>query len=165
MKTKIQTAFVAILFLFSISCTKENASSSSAQSKQSSVSSSKSSDAEEQSLDDEVDFVVTGNWILYYDWYCSGEHYSTTLNVYPDGTWETGSGYTGHWVKGRRIFMRKYDGLETVYSGIVRSNKKISGIMTTWDGTQGCFYMVPSTDPNFKGEFKKGSRDESGRIR
>ncbi|HYK45794.1 MAG TPA: hypothetical protein VEV83_11530 [Parafilimonas sp.] len=160
---QIQTTVVALLLVLAFSCSKDNNSGASGQSGQSSASSSISSDAQE-SIDQDVDVPVTGNWILYYDWLCSGLYSAVALDVYANGTWHTGSGYTGEWVEGRRIFMRKYDGFETVYSGIIRSEKKISGIMTTWDGTHGCFYMVPATDPKFKAEIN-GSRDESGKTR
>ena len=161
MKT-FHTALAAFLFLFAFSCTKENAGNSSAQSKKTSVSSSQSSDAE-SAMDANEHLVITGSWILYYSWYCTGVYSSTSLEVHHNNTWETGTGYTGAWVLGRSIFMRKYDNsFSTVYSGLVCSKQRISGIMTTWDGNQGCFYMVPATDSKFKGE-TNGTLDESGK--
>ncbi|WP_420208948.1 hypothetical protein [Candidatus Electronema sp. JC] len=83
---------------------------------------------------------VTGKWTLFYDWHCDGSYSSVTMDIKADGTWSDGH-YNGLWVQVTGMFMFTFNNSETTYSGNLAS-KSITGIMTTFSGLQGCFYML-----------------------
>jgi len=113
--------------------------------------SQESNDVLAESLDNATNGLpVAGKWILHFDWFCDGNSGSTNMIVNSDGSWRMPHfDYTGQWVKGRRIFLFTFDGIGTTYSGVICDNK-IKGIMTSWDGIQGCFYMEPVEANNLK---------------
>jgi hypothetical protein len=163
MKTKALTQLVIILLIAAISCTKESDNISPT----TRVATQNSSDALAESLDNDVtQLTIVGKWILFYDWNCDGKYYSTTMKVESGGSWAMPKfNYTGEWVTGRRIFMFTFDNTLTTYSGVI-CDKEIRGIMTTWSGLQGCFYMKPYEANNLKQEedaTETGTFDVSGK--
>src|SRR4051812_15713502 len=111
MKRQLQAGLAAILLLLAFSCTKENNSPQSAKSSQ--LSSSQSSEALQAKGSSSADQSVatlsaTGTWTLHYSWNCTGTYSTTTLTVYTDGTYKTGSGYTGQWISNGFLFTFHY---------------------------------------------------------
>jgi hypothetical protein len=161
MKTKALTRLVTVLLIVAISCTKESDNMSSP----ATATNRESNDVVAESLDNDMNYVpVVGKWTLYYDWNCDGKYYSTTMKVESGGSWAMPKfNYTGDWVKGRRIFMFTFDNTLTTYSGVI-FDREIRGIMTTWSGLQGCFYMKPYEANNLKQEENiTGTLDVSGK--
>jgi len=167
MKSTIKTGLAAILLLLAFSCTKESTNSSASTANRSAqATASQSSDALAESLDAPDALTVVGDWILYYDWDCTGYFYSSVMNIYADGTWSNDQGYTGIWVSGRHMLSFTFNDSETTYSGVIFS-EKIKGIMSTFQyagSLQGCFNMVPLTDKNFRPDRKAGAPDASGKT-
>lgn len=88
------------------------------------------------------------------------------MKVESGGSWAMPKfNYTGEWVTGRKIFMFTFDNTLTTYLGVI-CDKEIRGIMTTWNGLQGCFYMKPYEANNLKQEEDitgTGTLDVSGK--
>lgn len=104
---------------------------------------------------------VTGNWTLFYDWSCDGSYSKSTINVNANGTW-SGGGYTGLWVQVAGMFLYTFNNSETTYAGNLAS-KSITGIMTTFSGLKGCFYMLQEGVPtSFEEKVEEASKDMSG---
>lgn len=158
MKTKMQTGLVAMLFLFAfIACKKEAATSNN----QAATTAKTHESSAVETTDGAASFDATGEWILYYDWGCTGYYNSAYMTVNADGTWTNSEGYTGPWVDGRCLFLFTFDGYETTYTGTERLHN-IVGIMTTFYGSQGCFYMEPYTGGAKTGNKQPGSSDSKG---
>jgi hypothetical protein len=171
MKRQLQAGLVAILLLLAFACTKESNSPQSEQSaKSSQLSSSQSSEALQSkgasSADQSVaNLSATGVWILHYSWGCTGSYGTTTLTVYADGTYKTGSGYTGQWISNGYLLMFHYNGLNTTYTGYA-SGSNFYGIMATFKvpNSKGCFYLskpAATTEPTENRI--KGQPDASGK--
>jgi hypothetical protein len=106
---------------------------------------------------------VPGNWTLFYDWDCDGSYGKTTMTVDPSGTWTSGEGYSGLWVQTAGMFMFTFNNSETTYAGTLAS-KSITGISTTFSGSNGCFYMLQEGVPTtFVAERAGGKADSQGR--
>jgi hypothetical protein len=184
MKTKIQSGITAILLLLAVSCSKDssntpgnnssslnnrNASGSNI-SPSGSVSSSQASNAFASAMDDAQpdNLTIPGSWILYYDWGCDGDRGSTVITFNANGTWYSGQGYTGIWVKGRHMLMLHFDRYNTTYSGVIFS-REIKGIESTFQyagSLQGCFTMAPYTGAlNQDQKQQGGSPDAAGVIK
>jgi len=105
---------------------------------------------------------VPGNWTLFYDWNCDGTYSRTTMTVNADGTWTNAESYSGRWVQVAGMFVFKFNGLDTTYSGNLAS-KSITGISTTFSGLNGCFYMLQAGVPtSFTDERASGKMDAAG---
>src|SRR5262249_21256168 len=141
MRTKALARLAIVMLIVAISCTKE---SSNIAPSTTATATGESQDLLAQSLDNEANYVqVVGKWALNFDWFCDGISGTTTMIVNSDGNWRMPHfNYTGRWVKGRKIFLFTFDGIGTTYSGVI-FDKKIKGIMTSWDGIQSCFHMDP----------------------
>jgi hypothetical protein len=106
---------------------------------------------------------IAGNWTLFYDWGCDGSYSSTSMTVNADGTWTSGEGYSGLWVQVAGMFMFTFNNLETTYAGVLAS-MSITGIMTTFSGLTGCFYMLQQGVPTaFVDRRATGKADASGK--
>jgi hypothetical protein len=99
---------------------------------------------------------VPGNWTLYYDWGCGGSYGSTPMTINADGTWSNGEGYTGQWVAVAGELMFAFDNLRTTYAGNL-ADMSVTGIQTTFSGSDGCFYLLQQGAP---GEFGVARRAE-----
>jgi hypothetical protein len=160
MKTSALTRLVIVLLIVASSCTKENSNIT----PPATAATHESNDLVSESIDDNLN-QLRGEWTIYYTWNCVGDTGSTKMTVKADGTWTSGEGYSGLWVKGRRIFLFTFNHSETTYSGIIFDNK-IRGIMSTFDHSkvvyQGCFYMIPYEGSNLKQEHTTGTLDANG---
>ena len=106
---------------------------------------------------------VEGNWTLFYDWNCDGSYSSTSMTVNANGTWTLGEGYDGQWVQVAGMFMFTFNNSETTYAGVVAS-KSITGIMATFSGLYGCFYMLQQGVPTaFAAQRAAREADASGK--
>ncbi|WNG39071.1 hypothetical protein F0U60_39790 [Archangium minus] len=89
---------------------------------------------------------VPGNWTLFYDWYSDGSYSSVPMTVNANGTFTMGGGLGGLWVQSAGMFMFTFDNSETTYAGNLAS-KSITGIMSTFAGLNGSFYMLQEGVP------------------
>jgi C1A family cysteine protease len=108
--------------------------------------------------------VPTGNkWTLFYDWGCDGTYGKTTMTVNADGTWSNGEGYKGLWIQEAGMFMFTFNNSDVTYAGNLGS-KSITGISTTFSGSNGCFYMLQEGVPtSFAEERATGMADSKGK--
>jgi hypothetical protein len=90
---------------------------------------------------------VPGSWTLAFDWDCNGTYRTTPVNLHANGTFDTGGSNVGNWVQQAGMLTFQFDNsLHTTYSGNLAS-KSITGIQSTFDGLNGCFYMLQSGAP------------------
>jgi len=162
MKTVMQTITIAILLVATLSCNKENANSTALNTTNHATSSAAIQDNQEL-----IGFSSpVGNWVLYFDWGCTGGYGAINITVNADGTW-SGGGYSGTWIDGRGVFMLNFSApSRTTYSGTERI-KRIVGIMSAF-GTPdavpypGCFYMERANSASFKSYKVPGMPDVMG---
>jgi hypothetical protein len=151
---KLQAGFVFILLFLSIYCTKENSSPLPSQTSKALTSLS----ADESVADEGISANILGSWIIHYSWGCTGSYNTTSFNVFSNGTFSDGFGFTGQWVKSSQLFMFHFDGQNTCYSGRIL-NKQVNGISATFNvpNSKGCFFMTrPATNTHIKEERIKG---------
>ena len=98
---------------------------------------------------------VSGTWTLYYSWGCSGIYSSASMTFSGNGTWTSSKGYGGKWAEVAGMFMFNIDFYETTYSGNL-AGSSVTGIMATWSGPTGCFYMLEAGTPTDRGELQAG---------
>ena len=105
-----------------------------------------------------------GKWTLYYDWRCDGNYNSTPITVAADSTWTNSEGYKGHWVQAAGMITFQFTGYHTTYSGNLAS-KSVTGIMSNFGGTNGCFYMLQAGAPHIAAtaEHVRGKPDAAGK--
>ncbi len=89
---------------------------------------------------------VTGNWTLFYDWNCDGTYSTVPMTFAANGTWTSSGSYKGPWVQVAGMLMFTFDGSDTTYAGNLAS-KSNTGIMSTFSGLNGCFYMLQDGVP------------------
>jgi hypothetical protein len=109
-----------------------------------------------------IAMAVAGEWTLFYDWGCDGGYGSSSMTVNTDGTWSNGEGFRGRWAEGAGMFMFKFDGIDTTYAGN-HASQSITGISSTFDGLDGCFYMLQKGVPvTFTEGRARGKADSAG---
>jgi hypothetical protein len=106
---------------------------------------------------------VPGNWTLFYDWNCSGNYGSTTMNLNTNGTWSSGQGYSGQWIQVAGLLIFKFNNSNTTYAGNL-ADRSVTGIQSTFGGLNGCFYMLQAgVLTAFAEERGKHKADSSGK--
>ena len=104
---------------------------------------------------------VPGKWTLFYDWDCVGSYSQVVMTLYNDGNWAA-PGYKGRWVQTQGMFMFTFNDVKTTYAGSI-AGKSITGIMTTFGSTHGCFYMLQDGVPtSFDEKRPAGTFDFAG---
>ena len=104
---------------------------------------------------------VPGNWMLFFDWNCTGAYGSTSMTIAADGTWSNGEGYTGTWSQSAGMLTFQFDNSKTTYSGNLAS-LSVTGIQSTFIGLAGCFYLLEAGAPTVLAERAAGAPDSSG---
>ena len=105
---------------------------------------------------------ITGEWTLFYDWNCDGSYSTGPITLNPNGTFTQGT-YTGTWVQVAGMLTFQFKGSSTTYSGNWAS-KSITGIMSTFSGLNGCYYMLQSGAPqSFEAKQVAGKLDAAGK--
>ena len=89
---------------------------------------------------------VLGNWTLFYDWDCDGSYNSTPMTINANETFTTGEKLNGRWTQVAGMLLFTFNNTEATYAGNLAS-RAITGISTTFDGTNGCFYMLQEGVP------------------
>jgi hypothetical protein len=106
---------------------------------------------------------MEGTWTLFYDWDCDGSYSSASMTLSANGTWTSSEGYSGPWVQVGGMFIFTFDSSKTTYAGNVAS-KSVTGVMTTFSGLNGCFYMLQQGVPTaFAAQRAAGKADASGK--
>jgi hypothetical protein len=102
--------------------------------------------------DASVNQVAPGSATLFFDWGCDGTYSSTSITFNAFGTFSTGDGFTGTWVRIGGTAMGNQAGMltfhyggssETTYSSVTTSGSA-TGIQTTFSGGNGCHYILRS---------------------
>ncbi len=102
--------------------------------------------------------VVTGEWVVNYDWYCSGFPGTATMIFNPDFTFTTSEGGSGTWfLNFNQIVFTFSNGTE--YTGIVDGDT-MAGTMLSYDGTPGCWDAQRLTYDQI--DLQPGELDASG---
>ncbi|MFL6231896.1 MAG: hypothetical protein ACJ76N_02060 [Thermoanaerobaculia bacterium] len=91
---------------------------------------------------------IPGNWQIHFDWGCTGTYLSVGITFDPGGTWNSGI-FNGQWVELNGEVIFNFVGLATVYAGNVSGGAAV-GIMSTFSGSNGCWYMVKQDVPAAK---------------
>jgi hypothetical protein len=87
-----------------------------------------------------------GNWTLFYDWDCDGTYSTAPMTINNDGTFAV-EGYSGQWVESAGMIEFKFNAPSTTtYAGNLAS-KSVTGISATFEGLNGCFYMLQEGVP------------------
>ena len=105
---------------------------------------------------------IPGSWTLFYDWGCDGSYSSAPITFNAGGTLSCPP-YTGLWVQVAGMLLFTFNNSETTYAGNWGS-KCVNGIMTTFAGLNGCFYMLQSGVPTaFAAHAVANKKDVSGK--
>ena len=84
----------------------------------------------------------SGEWMLFYDWGCSGRYGNTPITFSSDGTFSSPP-YTGKWYESEGKIMWRFDTApNTAYSGD-QVGLAMIGIISTFAGLNGCWYALP----------------------
>lgn len=114
--------------------------------------------------------VAPGAGTLFFDWGCDGSYSSTSINFAAGGTFTTGDGGAGQWVRiggaaagsnaGMLTFIFNAPS-RTSYSSVTTS-RAAAGINTTFAGLNGCHHIVGAgvlaTEPNADSRKADGSK-------
>ena len=83
----------------------------------------------------------SGEWMLFYDWGCSGSYGKTPITFSSDGTFSSPP-YTGKWYESEGKIMWRFDtATNTAYSGD-QVGLAMTGISSTFAGLNGCWYAL-----------------------
>jgi hypothetical protein len=84
----------------------------------------------------------SGEWMLFYDWGCSGSYGNSPITFSSDGTLSLPP-YTGEWYESDGKIMWRFDVTQnTTYSGD-QVGYVMTGISSTFAGLNGCWYALP----------------------
>lgn len=84
----------------------------------------------------------SGEWMLFFDWGCSGNYGNSPITFSSDGTFSSPP-YTGKWYESEGKIMWRFDTApNTAYSGD-QVSLVMTGISSTFVGLNGCWYALP----------------------
>lgn len=98
-----------------------------------------------------VSQVAPGTATLFFDWGCDGSYSSTSITFNATGSFSTGDGGSGTWVRiggtaaGNQAGMISFQftGSSTTYSSL-NTSSAATGIQSTFSGLNGCHYILGS---------------------
>jgi hypothetical protein len=108
---------------------------------------------------------IVGEWILHYDWGCSGSYSQTGITFNNDGTFSTSEEEAGKWAQtdGMILFQfDQWDSIRTNYGGNSAGNA-IVGMMSTFAGSNGCWYAIRVGSTTMLAKERKPEFDASGK--
>jgi hypothetical protein len=82
---------------------------------------------------------VSGSWTLHYSWGCTGSYGQLNVTFNANGTFS--GGLAGKWVQQDGTLLLGFDGGPAKYGGTLNGNVG-SGAMSTFTGTNGCWYLT-----------------------
>ena len=82
---------------------------------------------------------ATGAWVLHYSWGCTASYAQISVTLNGDGTF-TGA-ESGRWRLRDGTLQLSFDDGPAKYGGTIDGNVA-SGAMSTFDGLNGCWYLV-----------------------
>jgi hypothetical protein len=104
----------------------------------------------------------SGEWMLYYDWGCSGTYGNAPITFNSDGTFNS-SPYTGKWYENEGKIIWRFDTApNTAYSGD-QVDLTMVGISSTFAGLNGCWYARPLAGLEKSSPVSKQGIDVSGK--
>jgi hypothetical protein len=86
---------------------------------------------------------VPGNWVLHYDWGCSGNYISAPITFNNNGTFAV-QGLSGKWSSHDGQILFQFDSNHATYGGSVVDSAMV-GISSTFAGLDGCWYAIKQT--------------------
>lgn len=90
------------------------------------------------------------------------EH-STTMTINADETFTTGEKLNGRWTQLAGMLVFTFNTTEATYAGNLAS-RSITGVSTTFDGSNGCFYMLQEGVPTaLTAKRLAGTRNAAGK--
>jgi hypothetical protein len=102
-----------------------------------------------------------GQWTLHYDWGYTENYFQAEMNLNGDGTLSLPPNRTARWVENDGKIMWRLDNSPTVYSGDIIGQSMV-GIMSTFQGRNGCWYATKGFSPTMAFEAHKPELDVAG---
>ena len=104
---------------------------------------------------------VVGQWTLHYDWGCVGRYVQGAISFDNNGTFRGGEFETGKWTQNDCMILFQYDTVKTTYGGNIVGNTMV-GMMSTFEGSNGCWYAIKVGSTIMSAEEHKPEFDASG---
>jgi hypothetical protein len=109
-----------------------------------------------------MNMAVVGQWNLHYDWGCSGSYIQVGLTLNNDGTFNIPSqNLAGKWVQSDGKILWQFNTSKATYGGNSSGNA-MAGIMSTFTGSNGCWYAIKAGSTIKMAEEVKAEFDASG---
>jgi hypothetical protein len=106
--------------------------------------------------------VIGGQWTLHYDWGCSGIYVQVGITADNDGKFNIPTQkLTGKWVQNDGMILFQFDNNKVTYGGNFAGNA-IVGMMSTFEGLNGCWYAIREGSTIAKAGECKPEFDASG---
>jgi hypothetical protein len=105
--------------------------------------------------------VVSGKWTLHYDWGCGGSYSQVDMNFNNDGTF-TLPGGNGNWVQIEGTIIWRFNTGPAIYGGNIVGSS-MTGLMSTFGGSNGCWYALKSGATTMLAKERKPELDASGK--
>ncbi len=102
---------------------------------------------------------MNGNWVLHFSWGPTNTYAQTNITFNSDGSF-TGPG-TGQWRQQDGTLMLSFNTGPAKYGGNVEGNIA-SGAMSTFQGMDGCWYLIKQGTTGLQFEQAKPTFDASG---
>jgi hypothetical protein len=83
--------------------------------------------------------MVSGNWTVHFSWGCTSNYSTFNITFNAGGTFS--GTFNGKWVQQDGTLLLSFDSGPAKYGGTVDGNAG-SGAMSTFSGTNGCWYML-----------------------
>jgi hypothetical protein len=107
-----------------------------------------------------TDVAIGGQWTLHYDWGCDGSYSQVGITFNNNGTFNIPN-YIGKWVQNDGMILFQFDTVKTTYGGNLAGNAMV-GMMSTFGGTNGCWYAIRVGSTTMRAEERKPEFDASG---
>jgi hypothetical protein len=102
---------------------------------------------------------INGQWTLHYSWGCNGTYIQVPITFNSDGTFINQS-LKGKWVQNDGMILFQFDNKAT-YGGNFAGNAMV-GMMSTFTGSNGCWYAIRAGSTIVSTEEHKPELDASG---
>lgn len=109
-----------------------------------------------------MNMAIVGQWNLHYDWGCSGSYIQVGITFNSNGTFNIPSqNLAGKWIESDGKILWQFDTSKATYGGNSSGNA-MAGIMSTFSGSNGCWYAIKAGSTITKAEERKAEFDASG---
>ncbi|MFY9199587.1 MAG: hypothetical protein ACOX7X_07300 [Methanosarcina flavescens] len=109
-----------------------------------------------------IDMAVSGQWNLHYSWGCSGSYVQVGITFNSNGTFSIPSqNLSGRWIQSDGMILWQFNTSKTSYGGNLAGNAMV-GIMSTFTGSNGCWYAIRAGSTIMLAEERKAKFDAAG---